>query len=391
MKKVRGKIFARMVLVCLVVILVAPPLQAYPPDPDNAALLYYQSFLTLAELDEEARDHIENVARGETAPDDKVRSDIGKCGGAIDFAEAAAMVPTCNWGVRYSQEFDALMPQLAQIRFLSFVLIADARIHAADGDFKAALERCLMTRTFARHVGDDTLISYLVSLSARKLVYECMQDVIGRAAGDAEILQWLKNRLTAIPGDALSPARPLEMEIEMVTGLMQMKNVEKLARVLTNSDDANVIAEVVKKTDAKTLERARQMYSERMKGCVVAFSTPSAYEQAHSQLTKLTSGFDPNDPVEAAVKAFVPTLSRILTLKTRAETHANAIGAAVDILLNRSRTGRLADTLPSGLPKDALSGQDFEYEKTADGFILRCKGKDLDKDEIPQYVFKVKK
>ena len=51
----------------------------------------------------------------------------------------------------------------------------------------------------------------------------------------------------------------------------------------------------------------------------------------------------------------------------------------------------LTDALPAGLPGDLFSGKDFEYEKTAEGFILRCQGKDLSKDEIYQYEFKVKK
>ncbi|MFH1719103.1 MAG: hypothetical protein ABIF19_17245 [Planctomycetota bacterium] len=391
MKRLRSGTFARMGLASLMVALLASPVSAYPPDPDNAALLYYQGFLALAQLDEGARDRIANVAKGEAVPDDKVRADLSNCSGAIDFAEAAAQVPTCHWGVRYSQGFDALMPQLAQARFLTYVLIADAHIRAADGDYKGALERCLMTDTFAHHIGDDTFISYLVSLSVRKLTYGCMQDVIGQAAGDAELLQWLKNELVTIPGNDLSPVRPLKIEIEIVTDLMQMKNIGKLAMILANSDDENIIAEIVKKADAKTLEQARRLYSERMKGSLIAFSTPAVYEQAYSQLSKLTSDLDPNDPSAAAVRAFVPSLSRILTLKTRAEAHANAIKAAIEVLLSRAKTGRLPDALPSGLPKDALSGNDFEYQKTAEGFVLRCRGKDLDKDEIPQHEFKVKK
>ena len=94
------------------------------------------------------------------------------------------------------------MPQMAQSRFLTFVLIADARIRAADGDYRGALERCLMTGTFARHIGDDTLISYLVSIAVRGLEYRCMQDIMGQAASDAKLLQWLKNEL-ATAGDVI--------------------------------------------------------------------------------------------------------------------------------------------------------------------------------------------
>jgi hypothetical protein len=91
-----------------------------------------------------------------------------------------------------------------------------------------------------------------------------------------------------------------------------------------------------------------------------------------------------------AVRAFIPALARILTLKTKNETHANAIKAATEVLLKRAKTKRLPDALPAGLPKDLFSGKDFKYEKTADGFTLRCRGKDLDKYETYKYEFKVK-
>jgi len=378
------------VFVSLAMALVASPVLAYPPDPDNAALLYYQGILTLVELNEEARDRIRDVARAEVTPDEKVREDISKCIGAIQFAEAAAQVPACNWGVQYSQGLDALMPQLAHMKVLTFVLVADARIRASDGDYKGALERCLMTGIFAHHVGDDTLVSYLVSLSVRAMVYKCMQDIIGQAVNDEELLGWLKNELATSSVYTLSPVKPLKIELEIVTDLMQMDNVEKLARILADSDEKKM-ADIINKADKKTLEQARRVYSEHIKSALTVFSTPMRYEQAHSKLKQLANNFDPNDPASAAAGAFIPALARILTLKTRTETHANAIKAAIDICLTRAKTGRLPVTLPTGLPKDVFSGKNFKYEKTADGFILSCRSKDLDKDEIYEYEFKVKK
>jgi len=51
----------------------------------------------------------------------------------------------------------------------------------------------------------------------------------------------------------------------------------------------------------------------------------------------------------------------------------------------------MTDEIPADSPKDLFSGKDFEYEKTKDGFVFRCRGKDLFKDEIHEYEFKVPK
>jgi hypothetical protein len=368
----------------------ASPAPALPPDPDNAALLYYQGFLSLPKLSEEARSHLGDVARGKITPDDQVREDIAKSRGAIHFAEAAAKVPACQWGVQFSQGFDALMPQLAQARFMTFVLVADARVRAADGDYRGALERCLITETFAYHIGDDTLISYLVSISVRNLAYKCIQEVAGQAAGDVELLQWLKNELAKSPINTITAVRPLKFEIEIFTDLMQMKNIEKLAGIMSDSNE-NKMVEVVRKADAEILRKSRQLFTERMNSVIKVWNTPMSYEQAYSQLTKLENDFDSSDPAAAIAVAFIPALNKVFSQKTFVETQANAIMTGIEILLDHARTGRLADTLPAGLPKDAFSGKDFKYEKTKEGFILHCRDKDLGKNELYQYEFKLNK
>ena len=176
----------------------SPARAVIPPDPDNAALLYYQAFISLPDLDKEARDHLADVARGTTAPNEKTRKYLEECRGAIDFADAREGLQTCDWGFRYSQGFEALLPHLAQIRFLSYVLLADGRVRALDGDYKGALERCLQMRTFARHIGDDPLIAYMVGVAVQRLGYDRMNEIIGQAAKDAEVLRWLQNELATL-------------------------------------------------------------------------------------------------------------------------------------------------------------------------------------------------
>jgi hypothetical protein len=385
----------KITLIALVVIFVAPPLRAIPNDPDNAALLYYQGFLSLAQLNDEARDHIVEVAGGKVAPDDKVRQDISKCKGAIEFAEAAVQQLYCDWGVRYSQGFDCLLPQMAQVRYLTFVLIADARIRALDGDYRGALERCLLTGKLARHVGDDTIISYLVSLTVRVIGYKCVQDIIGQAAGDEELLKWFRNEFVTSESYALSAVRPLKIEMEVVTDLMQMKNIEKLARILadpslgalTGSNEKKV-GEIVKAANEKILEQTRRIYSQHMNSALFVLSTDMPYESAEAQLKQLSDNFDPNDPAQTAAGAFVPAFARIYSQETMRRTTFNALVTALEIYLSRNKTGQLPDKLPENMPKDLLSGKDFEYEKTDAGFVLRCPGKDSD---IYKFEFKVKK
>ena len=86
-----------------------------------------------------------------------------------------------------------------------------------------------------------------------------------------------------------------------------------------------------------------------------------------------------------------PYVTRLCTNEIAFKTNFNAIIAAIEIYIIKAKSGKLPDKLPSGLPKDLFSDKDFIYAKTGDGFILRCQGKDLDRNEIHEYEFKVKK
>jgi hypothetical protein len=365
------------------------PVRAVPPDPDNAALLYYQAFLMIANLDEKGPDSIGEVARGKAAPDDKAREYIDQCRGAIEFAEAARDLKLCHWGFRYSKGFEASMPYLAQMRRLAFVLIADARVRAADGDYRAALDRCLMMDSFSRHVGDDTLVSYLVSVAVRRLGYECMESVIGQAAGDAELLGWLKGELATTEKGPAFPITAMKIEREIALATMTTDKIQSLAKAMGDSDEGR-LAKVLAAADEQTLAEARRVYSDRFSVALAVLASDAPYDEAHRQLGRMGENVDPNDPVTAVAHSLMPALVRVLTVKTTQEAYANAVQAGVDICLQRARTGSLPAALPAGLPKDPFSGKDFRYERTAGGFVLRCPGKDLDKDTFQEFQFTVK-
>lgn len=366
----------------------AGPVWGLPPDPDNAALLYYQGFLSLAELDDDARDLISRVATGQVAPDDRVREHIGKCHAAIGLAAAAAEVPVCHWGFRYSQGFDALMPQLAPARFLAFVLIADARVRAADGDYRGALERCLMMRAFSRHVGDDTLISYLVSLALRDVGYRCMKDVVGQASGDAALLTWLKNELGTTSERELTPVRALKIEREIALDMLRMENAEQYARLVVGEQGTE--EEVLAQVSEEMFAKARRIYGECSAEGLTVMSSSIPYAAAHARLTELVTRFESDGAAWAAGGALAPAMARILTVKVKSDAQANAMKVGVEICLLKAKSGELPAKLPTGLPKDPFSGKDFAYERTEDGFVLRCRGKDLDKDVTYDYRFGVK-
>jgi len=181
----------------------------------------------------------------------------------------------------------------------------------------------------------------------------------------------------------------MRIEREICLATMTMDKIRTLAKVMDDSDQGK-LAKVLAAADEQTLAEARRVYSETFSAALAVLASDTPYEEAHRQLSRMKDDADPNDPVTVVVNSLMPALVRVVTVKTQQEAWANAVRAGVEVCLQRARTGSLPATLPAGLPKDPFSGKDFRYERTPGGFVLRCQGKDLDKDTFQEFQFAVK-
>ncbi len=364
--------------------------RAIPPDPDNAALLYYQALLIHHEPNDAIASAYQDFVAGKTGPTDEIRKYVQSSHAALDYATLASKVQDCDWGLPYSKGFSLLLSHLSHYRSLARLIVADARLAAHQGRHETALDRCFLLQRMADHLGDDTLVSYLVGLAVRDQSYTCMEDVIGRAWNDATLLRWLRSELAKPPAREISPVRPFQIEREIVVDLMRMERVRELASALGAELEQKEAGQIAARANEEVLGRARRMYAERVQEMLDVLNGPLSYSEAYLRLRQLKDDSDPADPASVLVGTFAPEMSRVYGSKIRTEAHANAVRAGIEICLHRGAAGKLPASLPPGLPKDPYSGEDFEYEPTDQGFILRCRARDLDKDLIHEYAFTLK-
>jgi hypothetical protein len=230
---------------------------------------------------------------------------------------------------------------------------------------------------------------------------KCVQDFTGPIADETEGLRELRIELAMAAPLTVSPVKPVKFEIEIMADLMQMDQRDRMIEMMGIVADRDnppgaqeIVDEANKKTEefvaslnTETLTQAQTIYRKRMAAILTALNTPMPYAEKYSQLKKLCDDFDQDDPASRVAGAFMANMAKIYTLRIRSDAHANAILAAVDICLQRAESGELPATLPAGLPKDPFSGEDFEYERTDEGFVLRCRGKDLETSETSEYAF----
>jgi len=382
-------------LTCIAAILITSvsPAVAYPPD--NAAVLYYKAFLILEEPSEDVEKMMTDLRDGKIKPNDEIRQYLQDNKHAIEFVETAAGVPNCDWGYDISKGFEVLLPELSKIRRMAFLLTDNAQVLAEQGDYKAALGKCLTIHKMSRHVGDRMLISYLVGNALNSLANKHIGKILSQMPDDVETLTWLKTQLYDITSGANTLKRALSSEREIA---LQQIRKEKIGNILDELGDvpdgmSKEVIEKVRNGDEEFFAASREYYSNFITSVQIALDLP--YPQSRNQLEQMHKNAEKqakDNPASILSASLWPAVTKICTLEVRAKTNANALKAAIDIYITKAKTGRLPDTLPASLPKDLYSGKDFEYEKTKEGFVLLCcQGKDLDKDEFLKYEFKVPK
>ena len=384
-KKTRTVTFA-------VLVLLVSALSAFAYPPDNAAVLYYKAFMLY-----ESPDNIGNMLwdywKGKIKSNEKIEECLKKNRRIIDMVLDASRIDHCDWGLDYSQGTEVLLPPHHKARDIFALLAAEARMQADTGDYKKALGRCISIYRMAQHLNERPIISYLVGTAINAANNQCITLFLSEMPQNTEILTWLRGELTELDKQPFSIEPVLRWKRQ--AGIISM-SPERISDVVQSGLDDDP-------TEKKILERIRtanqQFFAKNitywnnyMDGIEAAFDLP--YPQGHTKLKKLdeelSKEFNKN-PDATLTTVFGPTWQRIYTLSIRFNTHSNALKAAIEIYLIKAKTGKLPEALPAGLPGDLFSGKPFQYEKTADGFILRCRGKDLDKDEIYKYEFKVKK
>jgi len=359
-----------------------------PPDPDNAALLYYQAILTRPKPDETTFWLIDKVLRG-ADPNEQVREylHLQMCRQTIELAVAATQIPQCNWGIKYSRGLDISPGVILELRQLCSLLEVSARILAADGKPRAALERCLAIRRFAAHIG-TTSLTFGTSqfLNTRALI--CIRQVLGSMPLDTDTLTWLQDQLRNVQGTPWSPARKLEFARDLFLQLYRT-DLESLAFWIGPD------AEAIKNESAREelLGRARQLCDKVLESAVRIIGSDMLYEEKCRELKKLEDAEVQAQSSDDVAPLLDPArwAMAYYIIMVRNAAYLNATRAAIDIYIIRAKTGQLPQTLPDGLPKDPYSGKDFEYEITKDGFTLRCRVKPVDSSEVRQFPFKVAK
>ena len=363
--------------------------------PDNAALSYYQAFLLYEKPDETTSKMLTDFRNGKIGANEAIEQYIEKNRQVLDFLIAAADTPNCDWGFDYSKGFELTMPNLAQLRRATYLIEAEAKLLAEKGDYKMALERCLSIHKMALHAADKTLVSYLVAIAISARANGAIQSILKETPEDSEILYRLKEQFIQIDDKFPLLKDCIVYEGQVCAATMQKEKIQAIVKMTSDGVTSDQkIAERILSADDDFFKRNRDYWFKSIDTYKTTLESGLPYPQTCMKLGELGQKIiqeAEENPDATLTSISLPALGKIYDIAVRRKTHSNAIRAAIEIYIIKAKTDRLPDKLPAALPGDLFSGKDFKYEKTRDGFVLHCQGKDLGKNKIYEYEFKVTK
>lgn len=368
---------------------------AIQTDPTNAALIYYQALLMFNEPNDAMRKTLDDFRDGKIAFNDQIAAYLKSNSECLRLINKGSELAICDWGLIYSDGLNMMMTPLARMKDIGSRLLAvEARRLALAGNYSEALSQCLALKRFVSHVYQTTLISYLVSISIDTIANQDIIYVLSLMAPDAKEYQKLKVELGLINKN---PSFKTLIDAEAkVFGNAYFEQLQKEPKSLENFlKEASVPQETVNiilNTEPEFMEKSHEYYNNYY------LKIQSLPDQPYAVVLKDINNIQEATDAERCQNKYAmmtsilaPSLMKIYTYTIKTQTELNALEAALDVYIIKAETGKLPETLPVNLPKDLFSGKDFLYEKTADGFVLKCQGKDLMKDKLYEYNFKGKK
>ena len=380
----------RQVISAILILLISTSLVfAYPPD--NAAVLYYRASLNYT-TNSTVEKKLSELIKGNIGIDEEIKAYVQSNKIWIKQFVDADEAPHCDWGIDYSEGIATLMPPYAPLRNMAKIVLAQAKITAESKDYKKSLDLCLSVHKAGAHIASENmLISYLVGISLNELANQCIVDIIPYISNDPDILIWLRGQIFDVSGKVPQMKTALNKDIRIFAQDIRKEKADYVLE-LAGDNIPKEQAQIIRQANETFFKANKEYLMEHLASLLTAIDLP--YPQSYEQLVKLgerPGGEIKKNPHAIMTACLAPAVHKVVCMDLKARTHFNALKTALHLYVMKARVGRLPNALPEGMPKDLFSGKNFEYERTKDGFILRSQGKDLAKNKIYEYEFKVKK
>jgi hypothetical protein len=349
----------------------APAAEGTADGPANAALAYWSGFAAQPLLDEQQQ---RIVDEWNTATlDDAARNVIEASKVSLSALQWGAKAQNCDWGLRYEDGPDMLMPHLGRARMVSRLAGLRARYEFEQGNYRAGVDDVIATLVLARRCGADfPLISLLVQYAMERPLTEMTANYLTKM--DAASLKHLAASLDTLPPGGslqrsllgekqwmiswLSTALKEGNESNWKDTFMKFAGVEDKEGQAVVQATLQAAGPLTPLWKAKLLEDLGSHYDALLNLLVLP------QDQFMAQSPALHTRIKTANPVAGLC---VPVLDRVYERDLQARTHMALFRAAIAIALEGP--DKMKDF------QDAAGKAPFEYRAFRKGFELKSRVK----------------
>lgn len=364
---------------------------AYPPN--NAALIYYKYMVNFNRPDKPLSDQLVDAVKEDSKVSEELRKYLEEKQTLINALKTASTIPNCDWGLDYSEGLSLEMAHLGSMKEFTYLLLGDAKLKNQQGDPEEAIDTCLVVLRMAGHVGNETIISYLVGTAMSGLTYGAMEDILSSMPPEEAFLMELQREMKLpeynilnIKTPLLNESRYLADEILRISD-RKKEILEQLECPEEFRKDLPLLLEAEPEFLRRSADYYQNFFDQYIKGLDQPY--PKALQSFEALEDKPQMDYKAGKKEAFATKILAPGITRAYSIDIRRRTQANALFTAIELYQIYTKNGSLPKELPADAPVDLFSGQPFAYEVTADGFVLRCHAKEQGKDQPWEYTFKI--
>jgi len=298
----------------------------------------------------------------------------------LEQARQISSKPRCNFNRDYRKGFALALPEFSYLRRIARALCFESETRSREGNWAGALHDLKAAQKIGRHLGDEPIeVGVLIQLSTEVLVQRSFERVIADHAQNAPFLAEAKR-----VEDGFGPLPDFRRTVgtNLVITSAALKDPETL-KYLQEPPGSDSFKEPLAKFRFN-ISTVRDAYADK---------AVSRYRQLYAAISPRMEDWEANRTAMAAVYQQVRQdrspannlgplffeVSDILgDVPGEAIAYRNLIGTELHLLIDRQKTGKLANKLPHSNSSmlDPFTHKPLIYRPSAKGFVLYSVGKD---------------
>lgn len=365
---------------------------AIPESAENAAEAFIDSFSHYNKWDDEKRKLLPVVGQAQlplrTEPlteetNALVTEYLADNQQALELLHKGAAIEHSRYPIDLSKGFEALMPDLSNIRTGAFLLKLSALIHAENEKPQMVTNSIESMFGLARSLSKEPLlISQLVRIACQSLAVSTMERAVNRTEFSDEQLADLSRTLA----NAEDPCAMTRAFIgERCAGLsiftMPAAKIPPVLDMTGNHPNplSGPAISFYRFTGLADMDAV--LYLDMMNDYIEALKL--APEQRQEVTDAVEARLEKISKIHVVLHIIMPALSRCTTIDIRIAAQLRAAQTGLAVQRCRLAVGKLPDTLGDliptyldAVPKDPFDGKELRYKKLETGFVVYSIGED---------------